>query len=544
MHYWRGVITHLSILLAQPTYLALRYISRHDFAYSPSVLNLFIHAVVWSYIALRISVPFFTSPLRLLPSPPGERFLLCHLNFNGGRPPTTIFEDMINNTPNDGIIVLWGPLYLFHEVLVTRPDTAMEVLNAHSYDWHKPSVLREVLLRILGEGLVNVEGAKHKAMRRVVAPSFTGRQVRDQAPLFYAKGLALADVVARRLGQNRDGELDMMALASSVSLDIIGAAAVGMEFNTLNDEQSHLAKLYQSVAEPPPFSLLVQVLFPKWMIQRVKGSGFAATLNAQSQLRDKIHALLTEKKIHMYEDESASQSKDIIASIMKAGDFSEDYLMGQMLTFLTAGHDTGASALTWAMWLLSLHPQVADRLRLECNTQIGDKSPSEISASIFDNDKMPFLTAVCNEVLRLYPPAPNSPRDAAVPTTIGHVCIPKGTRLTVSSWAINRSRAIWGPDAAEFKPERWLHGPNAANGGAESPHAFLTFLHGPRACIGQSFARLEMKCLVAVLMMRFHFEVAEPDRKIEIGGFVTIKPHGGLKFKVRDIRNSVDGAQR
>lgn len=337
MHYWRGVITHASILLAQPTYLALRYIFRHDWAYSGSVLSLSLHAAVWSYIVLRISVPFFTSPLRLLPSPPGERLLLCHLNFNGGRPPTTIFENMMNDTPNDGIIVLWGPLYLFTEVFVTRPDTAIEVLNSHAYDWHKPSVIRKVLVRILGEGLVNVEGAKHKAMRRVVAPSFTGRQTRDQAPLFYAKGLVLADVMARRLTQNRDGELEMMVLASCVSLDIIGAAAVGMEFNTIEDEHSYLAKLYRSVAEPPPFSLLVQVIFPKWMIQRIKGSGFAATLNAQSQLRDKIRALLTEKKINMYEDESASQSKDIIASIMKAGDFSEDYLVGQMLTFLTAG---------------------------------------------------------------------------------------------------------------------------------------------------------------------------------------------------------------
>lgn len=187
---------------------------------------------------------------------------------------------------------------------------------------------------------------------------------------------------------------------------------------------------------------------------------------------------------------------------------------------------------------------MADRLRAECNTHLGDKSPSEVDASVFDNENMPFLTAVCNEVLRLYPPAPNSPRHAAVPTTIGNVRIPKGTTLTVSPWAINRNRALWGPDAAEFKPDRWLEGPNAANGGADSPYAFLTFLHGPRACIGQNFARLEMKCLVAVLTMRFHFEVAEPGRKMEIGGFVTIKPHGGLKFKVRDIRNLVNGAHR
>lgn len=339
MHYWRGVITHTTFLLAQPAYLAVRYLLDHNSFTSRSYLNLTIHGAVWVYIATRVSIPFFTSPLRRLPSPPGEKFLLCHLNFNGGKPLTTLFEDMINSTPNDGLLVLWGPLYLFYQVILTQPETIMDVMNSHNYDWEKPTLIKKVLSSMLGEGLTNVEGSKHKAMRRVVAPAFSGSRIRDLAPLFYAKGLALAEVMAREVRETDDGAFELMALASRVTLDIIGDAGVGMDFNTIKDEKSRLAKLYDSVANPPPFFLLVNVLFPKWLVRQLGGRAFATSIQAQSLLREEICSLLQKKKekTHADQETSAQHSKDIIASIMKSGDFSDDYLVSQMLTFLLAG---------------------------------------------------------------------------------------------------------------------------------------------------------------------------------------------------------------
>ncbi|ETI20743.1 hypothetical protein G647_07085 [Cladophialophora carrionii CBS 160.54] len=541
MHYWRGVITHLSIVLAQPTYLATRHCLGHVSLPPSHRLYFGAHVAVWVYIVARITIPFFRSPLRRLPSPPGEKFLLCHLNFNGGQPPTTIVEDMVNSTPNDGLLVVWLPLYLSCEIIPTRPDTLMDMLNSHNYDWEKPPFIRKVLAGILGEGLANVEGAKHKAMRRVVAPAFSGRHIRELTPLFYSKGLTLADVMARLVRDSGDGVLDVTGPVSRAGLDIIGAAGVGMDFNTIENETSLLAKLYQSVTNAPAFFLLVSMLLPRWLLQRLKGTGFARTIEAQSQLHDEIRSLMQEKKVLLREEKSAHDIKDIIASIMRAGDFSDDYLVSQMLTFLAAGHDTVASALSWALMLLSQHPQVQDRLRAECNANLAHIATAEVGASAFEPENMPFLTAVCNETLRLYPPAPSTARHAVVDTSVGGVPVPKGTTATISPWAINRSRALWGADAAEFKPDRWLEEHNAAAGGAESPYAFLTFLHGPRSCIGQSFARLEVKCLLAALVTRFRFEMADPGQKIKVAGFVTIKPQGGLRLKVRDLEEAFDG---
>lgn len=149
---------------------------------------------------------------------------------------------------------------------------------------------------------------------------------------------------------------------------------------------------------------------------------------------------------------------------------------------------------------------------------------------------MPFLNAVCNETLRSYPTVPLTIRQAVKPTRVGNHYIPAGTRALFSMWAINRDHGLWGADADKFNPMRWLSGPNAVNGGATSPYALLTFLHGPRSCIGQSFAFTEMKCLLAVLTMRFRFELADPDQKVEVSGLVTIKPRDGLRLRLHDLR--------
>lgn len=337
MHYWRGVITHTSFLLAQPIYLGVRYLLGNDSFASRPNLTWTLHVLAWLYIATRISYPFFTSPLRRLPSPPGERFLLCHLNLNGGKPLTSLVENWINDTPNDGIVVLWAPFYLFHEVIVTQPDAIMDVLNSRNYDWEKPAMTRNVLTAILGEGLVSVEGNVHKTMRRVAAPAFSGRQTRDLAPLFYAKGLALVEVLARQVREADDGVVEVMGAVSRVTLDIIGKAGIGMDFNSLDNEESTLAKLYEMVMEAPSFFLLVDSLFPRWLLQQFGWKGFAKTIEAQSRLRSEVRTLLQEKKVDMNQENSTQHGTDIIASIMKSGDFSDDYLIGQLLTFLAAG---------------------------------------------------------------------------------------------------------------------------------------------------------------------------------------------------------------
>jgi len=213
-----------------------------------------------------------------------------------------------------------------------------------------------------------------------------------------------------------------------------------------------------------------------------------------------------------------------------------------MMTFLLAGHETTASSMTWASYLLAKHPDVQTRLRNEIHEKLppigeGEDGPT---VSSLDIDHMPYLNAVCNEVLRYFAPVPLLMRDAARDTTIQGEFIPKGTRVIISPWAINKSESMWGSDALQFDPERWMakssDDKKAASGGASSAYAFMTFLHGPKGCIGREFAKAEFACLLAAWVSRFTFELHNKEEmdedKLEIKGAITARPANGMYIKM------------
>lgn len=154
---------------------------------------------------------------------------------------------------------------------------------------------------------------------------------------------------------------------------------------------------------------------------------------------------------------------------------------------------------------------------------------------------MPYLNGVCQEVLRLYPTVPTTGREAVRNTTIAGVTIPKGTTVALIPQSINRNPEFWGSSADEFLPERWIDtdkdGKRVPNkhGGAPTNFAFLTFLHGPRACIGKDFAKAEFRCAVLGLFGAFQLELQEVGQKITFGGTLTSQPIEGMHLKLTKL---------
>lgn len=226
---------------------------------------------------------------------------------------------------------------------------------------------------------------------------------------------------------------------------------------------------------------------------------------------------------------------------LESGGFSDESLIDQLMTFLAAGHETTATAMTWATYMLSRNPDIQKRLRAEIREHLPSLKDKETVTSQ-QIDHMPYLNAVCNEVLRYFPPVPITIRDAACDTFILDQPIPKGTRVMIIPWAINKAENLWGPDAAKFDPDRWLpseNSPHSANGGAASNYSFLTFLHGPRSCIGQGFAKAEFACLLAAWIGRFEFELNDEreltEENVLIKGGVTARPAKGMYVKTRVV---------
>lgn len=152
---------------------------------------------------------------------------------------------------------------------------------------------------------------------------------------------------------------------------------------------------------------------------------------------------------------------------------------------------------------------------------------------------MPLLNAVCNETLRLYPTVPITIRDTIRNTSILDQFIPQGTQIILVPWAINRSPHLWGPDASDFVPDRWINMDGKPNntGGAKSNYSQITFLHGPRSCIGEKFAKAELRCIVAAFVGAFSIEPARWDRPAIPAGVVTTKPRDGMNLRLTPLRS-------
>lgn len=151
-------------------------------------------------------------------------------------------------------------------------------------------------------------------------------------------------------------------------------------------------------------------------------------------------------------------------------------------------------------------------------------------------EKLPLLNAVCNETLRLYPTVPITIRIAVRDTRLAGYPIPRGTEVVICPWEMNRHPDFWGPDADQFKPERWIDdGKSNNSGGAENNYCLMTFLHGPRSCIGQNFAKAEVRCLLASFVTAFEWEMDMNVEDVLPAGVITIKPRDGLRIKLTKI---------
>jgi cytochrome P450 len=194
---------------------------------------------------------------------------------------------------------------------------------------------------------------------------------------------------------------------------------------------------------------------------------------------------------------------------------------------------------------MAKYPDMQQRLRDEIRAHL-PSADSDAAVTSTDIDSLPYLNAVCSEVLRIHSPVAQSVRVANHDITVQDQFIPKDTLLVLVPWTTNTDPRLWGSDAHDFKPERWLSpeqggtsATNAASGGATSNYAFMTFLHGPHSCIGGSFAKSELACLVAAWIGRFSFELKDKalldERNIKINPSIVAKPEGGMHMLVRVV---------
>jgi cytochrome P450 len=296
--------------------------------------NFTLWVVFWGWLDAK-----YISPLRKFPVTKATSSESIFARAKMTRPPGSIFLDWIRATKNDGVIR--APFPMVNGILLTAPDTLAEVLVHRPYDFEKPSGARDVLRMPLGDGLIIVEGDIHKFQRKHLMPSFGFRNVKQLYPMMWKKSLDLmghisAEILDQGL-EKQTGRIEINSWASKATMDIIGVAGIGTEFNAMHDPNVKLMKDYEEMLTPDPMRIV------HFFLSVTFGWGIASRLPLQTnydfhRLVESMHSissrLVKEKRAAMA---LGGDHFDILGLLIKSNDFSDDQLADQVLTFLGAG---------------------------------------------------------------------------------------------------------------------------------------------------------------------------------------------------------------
>lgn len=384
-----------------------------------------------------------------------------------------------------------------------HPDIAhMQIFNEHITHVFHPDWVRQVLVDqadalirweratdvfsvSMGQSVLVTEGTQWHRQRRMLQPGFNPKRVAGYAQLMTS---AAQDALAGLSVHDADQHVDMDALMTSMTLDVILRALFGS--HQIKDARP-ISEAIQTLSHAGYSEMFRPFSWPLWM-----------PLPAVKKVRDAKHTLdqLIDQHIQAQERGAHDDGQDLLTMLRLARDpeqpeqgLSMQELHDQTMVMFQAGHETTASAMTWWSGLIARHPAVAERIHTELDTVLQGAAPTPASLT-----HMPWLQASLKEALRLYPPAAIIfTRRACRDVAVGPWTVPKGQLIAFTPYVIQRD-ARWFDAPDTFRPERFLPGaPEIPRG------AWMPFGTGPRVCIGQHFAMLEMSLLGALLLQRF-----------------------------------------
>ncbi len=409
---------------------------------------------------------------------------------------------------------------------VNQPDLVNRVLVKEADRFPKSTSMGVMLEYLMGTGVFVSNGALWRKQRRMLDPAFDQARIRDVFPLMRE---ATEDMVAR-FHRHADG--DVVAIdeeTTHVTADIIFRTIYSRPLESEESQQIFRAFVrFQELAYAHGVWELAGV--PKWLSL---GRFFA-------RRQGNIIRRLLERGIQDRQDELAAgeavQRKDILASLLEARDpetgeaFTRKDLVDQISVLFLAGHETSASVLGWALYLIANCPHVQDRLHAEAVAAFGDRR-----AAFGDMKNLKFARDVFREALRLYPPVSFMSRDASEPVTFRDKQVKPGEMIFVSPWLIQRHKKYW--DRSDvFDPDRFSDPESRESQRA----AYLPFSAGPRVCLGASFAMQEGILILALLARHFRFEPVKGHTPRPIAR-LTLRSENGIRLRV--FRRDADGAE-
>lgn len=396
-------------------------------------------------------------------------------------------------------------------IAFVHPDAMKRVLKDNRDNYVKGPSYDDFRL-IVGEGLLTLEGQPWATRRRFAAPAFHRSSIRELTPLFVARARHMVETWRSR--PDRAAPIDVFQEMTKLTMDIAGRAFFD---RTVGDDADTSARALAEALE----------------VGSERGNtALAAPISWPTPSNFRLRRALRELDRLMYEvvdgvPREEGKSKSLLARMARAIDpdtglaLDRRALRDEAVTLFVAGHETTALTLTWAIELLSRHPEVVERIADEVAKVVGDGEPTYEQL-----ERLAYTRAVIDEVLRLRPPAWSFGRDAVEADTLLGFHVPKASVIMPLPFFTHRHPEFW-DEPALFRPERFL-----GDVARRHPFAYVPFSSGPRACIGMHFSIIETLAILAVLAREVR--IARPKGpELEVDAQITLRPKGEVTAAVR-----------
>lgn len=388
---------------------------------------------------------------------------------------------------------------------VNSPEGIEHVLVQNNGNYVKGELFQESLGPVLGNGLLNSEGEFWRRQRHRIGPAFEPDRIAEYAETMVERTEATA--AQWRDGSVRDVNEDMMELTLEIVADALFGVDVGRDVDTVADSLAVVMNYQEGVSAD---MLPVDVPTP----------GTIRLRRAVDELEDVVYRIIDER--------ARNPGDDVVSRMLSVEDedgreMSREQVRDEVMTLLLAGHETTALALTYTFFLLAQHPDVERRLLDELDETLGGDPPT-----VEQVRDLPYLETVVEESMRLYPPVPGIVREATARDEIAGYTIPEGATISINQWSVHRDPRFY-DDPMAFRPDRWTDEMRA-----DLPRlAYFPFSAGPRRCVGDRFAMLEAKVVLATLLQRYHLElVSSPE--LDLVATITARPQKPVKMRVHE----------
>nr|CAD7197562.1 unnamed protein product [Timema douglasi] len=397
----------------------------------------------------------------------------------------------------------------------------------------------------LGTGLLTSSGKKWHTRRKILTPTFHFKILEDFLDVFQEQSDILVKKLKHKVGKD---PFNIFHYVTLCTLDIICETAMGRSVNAQGDSDSQYVKAIYEISSIVQCRQAKMWLQPDWLFKMTSLSnkhdncvkilhGFSNKVIRERKeeiRRQKEEELCSappaEDDAHIYGRKKRLAFLDLLIEASQDGAVlcNED-IREEVDTFMFEGHDTTSAAICWALYLLGSHPAIQDRVVEELNYVLGDYDRRLVMK---DFQNLKYLECCIKEALRLYPSVPFIARQLKQDVKIAHYTIPAGTTALIVTYMLHRNPEYF-PEPEKFNPDHFL--PENCLG--RHPYAYIPFSAGPRNCIGQKFALLEEKAVIAAVLRNYRVEAVDRREDLTLLGELILRPKHGLNIRIQPRRS-------